>query len=263
MLVLLSPAKSLDVDSPLPSRRHTQPRMLDEAAELAAIMRALAPEEIGDLMGISPDLAELTAQRWASFTTPFTPADARPALWTFDGDVYRGMAARERFDARDLTEAQKTVRILSGLYGLLRPLDLIQPYRLEMGTRLTTPRGGSLYVWWGDRITQAVAADLADSPGPAAVVDLASAEYSGAVDLVALGARVVTPRFEDRARSGAWQVVSFHAKRARGEMAAWLVQHRVRSVRALQDFDGAGYRYVAAESRPDVPVFRRHAPVVG
>ena len=113
MLVLLSPAKSLDVDSPLPSRRHTQPRMLDEAAELAAIMRTLAPEEIGDLMGISPDLAELNAQRWASFTTPFTPADARPALWTFDGDVYRGMAARERFDARDLTEAQKTVRILS------------------------------------------------------------------------------------------------------------------------------------------------------
>ena len=134
------------------------------------------------------------------------------------------MDAAGRFDARDLTEAQKTVRILSGLYGVLRPLDLMQPYRLEMGTRLATDRGDSLYAWWGDRITEQLATDLADSPGPAVIVNLASQEYSGSVSFDDLDARIVTPRFEDRAKSGAWKVISFSAKRARGEMAAWIVQ---------------------------------------
>ncbi len=257
MLTLLSPAKSLDLETRLPSRKHTQPRLLDEAEELIEVMRTKSPDEIGELMHISPDLAQLNAERYADFTTPFTMKNARPALWTFDGDVYKGMDPFERFDARDLTEAQKTVRILSGLYGVLRPLDLMQPYRLEMGTRLATERGDSLYAWWGERITELLAADLAESPGPAVVVNLASQEYSGAVDLDGMDARVVTPRFEDKAKSGAWRVISFNAKRARGEMAAWMVQHRVRSVKALQDFDGGGYRYVAEQSRPDEPVFRR------
>lgn len=257
VLTLLSPAKTLDLDSRLPTRRHTEPRLLEEAEELIEVMRTRSPEDVAELMDISAELAELNVERYADFTTPFTPENARPALFTFDGDVYRGMAAGERFDARDLTEAQKTVRILSGLYGLLRPLDLIQPYRLEMGVRLRTDRGASLYDWWGDRLTEAVASDLADSPGPDAVVNLASREYSGALDLDGLDARVVTPRFEDRGKDGRWKVISFSAKRARGEMAAWMVQQRVRSVKALQGFDGAGYRYVAQESRPDEPVFRR------
>lgn len=259
MLALLSPAKSLDLDSPLPTRKHTQPRMLEQAEELVEVMRQRSPEDISELMHISAELGELNAQRFADFTTPFTTRNARPAIFTFDGDVYRGMDARERFDARDLTEAQKTVRILSGLYGVLRPLDLMQPYRLEMGTRLATDRGDSLYSWWGSKITEQLAADLAESPGPDVVVNLASQEYSGAVELDDLDARVVTPRFEDRARSGQWRVISFSAKRARGEMAAWMVQHRVRSVRALQDFDGAGYRYEPDLSGPDEPVYRRHA----
>lgn len=257
MLTLLSPAKSLDLETKLPSRKHTQPRLLEEAGELVEVMRTKSPEEISDLMHVSADLGELNAQRYADFTTPFDLGNARPAIWTFDGDVYRGMDPFERFDARDLTEAQKTVRILSGLYGVLRPLDLMQPYRLEMGTRLATDRGDSLYAWWGHRITEQLAADLAESPGPAVIVNLASQEYSGAVDLDELDARVVSPRFEDKARSGAWKVISFNAKRARGEMAAWMVQHRVRSVRALQDFDGAGYRYQPELSTQDEPVFRR------
>ncbi len=257
MLALLSPAKSLDLDSPLPTRKHTQPRMLEQAEQLVEVMRTKSPEEIGDLMDISPELGRLNAQRYEDFETPFTPANARPAIYLFDGDVYRGMDARERFDARDLTEAQKVVRILSGLYGVLRPLDLVQPYRLEMGTRLATPRGDSLYAWWGSQITDLVAADLAESPGPEVVVNLASQEYAGSVDLDALDARVVTPRFEDQDRSGRWRVISFPAKRARGEMAAWMVQHRVRSVRALRDFDGGGYRFEPSVSTSDVPVFRR------
>lgn len=256
MLALLSPAKSLDLESPLPTRRHSQPRLLAEAEQLVAVMRGKSPEELRELMGISGELAALNADRFAAFDAPFTTRNARPAIYTFAGDVYQGLDAR-RLDARDLTEAQKTLRILSGLYGLLRPLDLIQPYRLEMGTRLATDRGDSLYRWWGSGITDLVVADLEDSPGADAVVNLASAEYSGAVDLDGIDARVVTPRFEDQGPKGDWKVVSFSAKRARGLMAAWIVRNRVRSVRALSDFDDGGYGLVPDLSRPDAPVFRR------
>ncbi|MDO5628786.1 MAG: peroxide stress protein YaaA [Mobilicoccus sp.] len=257
MLTLLSPAKSLDLDSPLPTKTHTQPRLLTEAEELVEVMRRKSPDDLSDLMGISEDLAQLNVERFAEFNTPFSPKNARPAVFTFAGDVYQGIDAAHRFDTRDLTEAQKTVRILSGLYGLLRPLDLMQAYRLEMGTRLATDRGDSLYAWWGSRLTEAVAADLAESPGPDAVVNLASGEYSGAVDFDALDARVVEPRFEDQGPKGDWKVISFAAKRARGLMAGWMVQQRVRSVKALQGFDEGGYRYQPDLSSADRPVFRR------
>lgn len=257
MLALLSPAKSLDLDSRLPTRKRSQPRLLDEAAQLAAVMRGKAPSEVAGLMDLSDELAELNVERYAAWTAEHTPRDSRPAALLFDGDVYRGMAARERFGERDWTEAQKTVRILSGLYGVLRPLDLTQAYRLEMGTRLRTERGASLYDFWGDTVTDLVAADLAESPGPDVVVDLASREYSAAVRQDRLDARVVTPRFLDPDRSGTLRVISFPAKRARGEMAAWLVLHRVRSVRALRGFDAAGYRYDADRSTPDEPTFVR------
>lgn len=257
MLTLLSPAKSLDLDSPLPTRKHSQPRMLQESEKLAGVMRAKSPEELSDLMGISAELAQLNAERFADFATPFTTKNARPAMFMFAGDVYRGLDAAERFDARDITEAQKTLRILSGLYGLLRPLDLMQPYRLEMGTRLATDRGDSLYRWWGSQITDRVQADLEESPGPDAIIDLASEEYSSAVDLERLDARVVVPRFEDQGPEGDWKVISFFAKRARGLMAGWIVQNRVRSVRAITQFDEGGYRFEPELSRPDAPVFRR------
>lgn len=257
MLTLLSPAKTLDLDSRVPTRKHTQPRLLEESEALAEVMRGKSPAELSELMGISDELARLNAQRFADFAPPFTPKNARPAVFTFAGDVYRGLDAPGRFDARDLTEAQKTLRILSGLYGVLRPLDLMQPYRLEMGTRLATDRGDSLYRWWGSRITDLLAEDLAASPGADVVVDLASEEYSGAVDLDRLDARVVTPRFEDQGPKGDWKVISFNAKRARGLMAGWIVAHRVRSARALREFDEGGYRLEPDLSRPAAPVFRR------
>ena len=257
MLALLSPAKTLDLESALPTRKHTQPRLLDESRRLIDVMVTRSPDEIASLMDISDDLAELNARRYRDFELPFTPRNARPAVLTFAGDVYQGMAVRERFRERDYTEANKTLRILSGLYGLLRPLDLVQPYRLEMGVRLRTGRGRSLYDWWGERITDLVRADLAESPGPNILVNLASHEYFSAVDADALDTRLISPRFEDEDARGRYRVVSFSAKRARGEMAAWLVLNRVRSAKAITEFDAGGYRYAREESTPDLPVFRR------
>ena len=257
MLTLLSPAKSLDYESRLPTRKYSQPRLLDEAAALVEVMRGKSVADLAALAGISDELSALNALRWAQFSLPFTPRNARPAVLAFDGDVYRGLAVRDRFGERDFTEAQKTVRILSGLYGVLRPLDLMQPYRLEMGTRLATERGPRLYDWWGPTITAMVRDDLTASPGAEVVVNLASAEYFGAVQPSEWGARVISPRFEDTDPRGRRSVVSFYAKRARGELAAWLVLNRVRTPGALRQLEGAGYRYDKAASSPDKPVFVR------
>ena len=257
MLAVISPAKSLDLTSRPTTRKHSQPRLLDESQALTDVMRTKAPDEIADLMHVSDDIAELNAQRYRDFELPFTTRNARPAAFLFNGDTYQGLNARERFDERDWTEASKTLRILSGLYGVLRPLDLIQAYRLEMGTGLHTDRGTNLYQWWGSRITDLLRDDLAVAPGSDVLVNLASTEYFSAVDVDALDVRLVTPRFEDRSPSGQWKVISFSAKRARGEMAAWLVTNRVRSARAINDFDAAGYRFAKGVSTPDVPVFRR------
>lgn len=257
MIALLSPAKSLDLESPLATRRSSQPRLLDRAGELVDIMRHRSPDDLADLMSISAELAALNVQRYQDFTTPFTPDNARPAILTFAGDVYQGIAAGDRFGERDFTEAQKTIRILSGLYGVLRPLDLIQPYRLEMGTKLATGRGDTLYDWWGGEITDVLNADLAESPGPDVVVDLASDEYASAVQPDRLAGRVIRPRFLDRTKAGEYRIVSFHAKRARGEMAAWLVLNRVRTAKAITRFDAAGYAYDPGRSTADRPTFVR------
>jgi cytoplasmic iron level regulating protein YaaA (DUF328/UPF0246 family) len=257
MIALLSPAKSLDYESKLPTRKSSQPRMLDRAEELVEVMRTKTVDDVADLMSISDDLAALNIERYHDFTTPFTRKNARPAVLAFAGDVYMGMDVRRRFGERDYTEAQKTVRILSGLYGVLRPLDLIQPYRLEMGSKLRTNRGDTLYEYWGGAITEVVNADLAGSPGPDVVVNLASNEYFRAVQPDALDGRLISPRFLDADDRGQYRVVPFFAKRARGELAAWMVLNRVRSVRALRDFDGAGYRYDHDRSTRNEPAFIR------
>ncbi|WP_108667048.1 peroxide stress protein YaaA [Euzebya rosea] len=259
MITLLSPAKSLDYETPLPTRKHSEPRMLDRSQELIDVMRRKSPDEVARLMSISDDLAALNVQRYQDFTVPFTRDNARPAVLAFTGDVYMGMDPRGRFGERDYTEAQKTVRILSGLYGVLRPLDLMQAYRLEMGTKLTTDRGDTLYDFWGGEITDVLNADLAESPGPEAVVNLASNEYFGAVDTDRLEGRLISPRFLDEGKDGSYRIVSFFAKRARGEMAAWLVTNRVRSMKAIQEFDVAGYRYDPDRSTSDEPTFIRPA----
>lgn len=257
MLTLLSPAKTLDETSPLATRKHTEPRMLDQTERLVTVMRGKSVADLRALMGISEALAVSNHDRFQDFTTPFRPDNARPAVLTFAGDVYTGMDAPGTFDERDFTEANKTVRILSGLYGLLRPLDLVQPYRLEMGTKLATDRGATLYDFWGQRITDQVVSDLVDSPGTDAVVNLASDEYASAVDLDRLDARVIAPRFLDEGRNGELKVISFWAKRARGTMAGWLVRERVRSVKRLTAFAADGYRYDPDRSSADQPTFVR------
>lgn len=257
MLALLSPAKSLDYDTPLPTRKHSVSRMLDDSEALIETLRGQSVSQIASLMHLSDELAALNAQRYADFEVPFSRRSARPAVLAMAGDTYRGLAVRETWNERDYTEAQKSVRILSGLYGVLRPLDLMLPYRLEMGTRLRTDRGATLYAFWGQRITDMIRGDLAASPGAAVVVNLASDEYAKSVNFGALDARVVTPRFEDTDPSGRRQVISFYAKHARGAMASWLVRHRIRTAAPISSFAEDGYRLDAAASTKDHPVFVR------
>lgn len=257
MLILLSPAKSLDYESEPATSKHSEPRLLEDSEALIEVMREKSVADVAAIMHISDELAALNVDRYAEFHTPFTTKNARAAVLAFDGDVYLGMNAKDRFDERDFTEAQKTVRILSGLYGILRPLDLMQPYRLEMGTRLVTERGKNLYDFWGERITGMLRDDLAESPGANLVVNLASDEYFKSVRPQKLGGPVVSPRFEDTNARGKRSIVSFFAKRARGEMAAWLVQNRVRRESQLHDFDAAGYRFDKQASTPGQPVFVR------
>lgn len=253
--MLLSPAKSMDFDRVGPKLATTVPRLQEQAHALATVMATKSVSELAALADISDELAALNAERWAAFDTP--AKIERAAVLAFNGDVYQGMAVRERFGTRDFTEAQKTLRILSGLYGLLRPLDLIQPYRLEMGARLRTEQGSSLYSWWGGQLTALLNQDLAESPGPAVVVNLASNEYFGAIQPNQLAGELISPRFEDTDPRGNRKVISFFAKRARGEFAAWLVLNRVRTHTALKRFDQAGYRYDPTNSTKQVPVFVR------
>lgn len=258
MLILVSPAKSLDFESKLPTRKHSEPRLLDHSRELVDVMTRQSPEDISRLMSISDDLGALNHERFQDWSTPFTPGNARPAVLAFNGDVYRGMEA-VTFTERDFTQAQKVLRILSGLYGVLRPLDLMQGYRLEMGSAVATDRGRDLYAFWGRTITDLLNADLATSPGSPALINLASVEYFRAVHQADIDGRVVSPVFLEAKAGGEPTIVSFFAKRARGAMAGWIVRNRVKSPRALREYAEDGYRFDATRSQTDRPVFVRHA----
>lgn len=257
MLLVLSPAKALDYESPLATCKHSQPSFLDDAAALIARLKRLSPGEVSDLMGISAKLGELNCDRFNEWSPPFTPANARPAALAFKGDVYMGMQAWG-FSERDFAWAQRRVRILSGLYGLLKPLDLIQPYRLEMGTRFGNARGANLYEFWGGKLTDALNEALAGHRSKT-VVNLASNEYWGAVQGERLDARVVTPVFKDL-KHGRYRVISFYAKKARGMMAGFIVRNRIDAPPRLTAFDGGGYRYAAELSSPAAPTFLRDRP---
>jgi len=233
--------------------------MLDRSAELVLMMASKTPDELASMMSISFALGELNFERFQDWEPPFTPNNARPALLAFSGDVYVGLDAYNSFSERDFTHAQKTLRILSGLYGVLRPLDLIQPYRLEMGSKLETAAGPTLYDFWGDEITDALNADIAASPGSPVLVNLASIEYFKAVKPDRLDARIVTPAFLDSKDDGPYKMVAFFAKRARGAMTGWIIENRIKSPRALQGFDRLGYRYCTERSVADAPVFIREA----
>ncbi|HXH64395.1 MAG TPA: peroxide stress protein YaaA [Mariprofundaceae bacterium] len=254
MLIVISPAKKMDMEAGRTVAGITQPELLDEAGMLAGIMRGKDSFELAELMGISMKLADMNAARFRAFSAPFTPDNARAALLAFRGDVYRGLDA-DSLDAESLAFAQRHLRILSGLYGVLRPLDLIQPYRLEMGTRLATERGRDLYAFWGDAITGALNRALA-AQGDDVLVNLASNEYFAAIRPDGLAGRIVTPVFKEH-KGGTYRIIGLFAKRARGLMTRFIIDGRLQDVEALKDFDAEGYAFSPSLSEGDTWVFTR------
>ena len=257
MLFLLSPAKSLDYTTPVPAavaRQATEPQFTAHAAELIAVLRQKTPAEVASLMELSDTLAALNVGRYAAWQPQATPANSKPAALAFDGDVYGGLDAKTLSTA-DLRWAQQHLVLLSGLYGALRPLDRLQPYRLEMGTALATPHGKDLYAYWGDTVAEHLNALQADAARPV-VVNLASQEYARVALRPALRARVIDCVFEDW-KGDRYKIISFFAKRARGLMARYVVQHRITTPKKLQGFDADGYAHVPEVSTPDRLVFRR------
>lgn len=254
MLIVVSPAKTLDYESPLATNTYTQPELVDHSVELIEQCRQLTPADIATLMKVSDKIAGLNAARFEQWQPEFTQENARQAILAFKGDVYTGL------DANSLTEddfqyAQQHLRMLSGLYGLLKPLDLMQPYRLEMGTKLANKRGTNLYQFWGTVITEKLNQALS-SQGDDVLVNLASNEYFKAVKPKSLEAKVITPVFKD-CKNGTYKVISFYAKKARGMMARYIIENRLDSIEQLKEFDVAGYYFVEAESTATEFVFKR------
>jgi cytoplasmic iron level regulating protein YaaA (DUF328/UPF0246 family) len=254
MLMVISPAKTLDFETPPTTKRYTQPQFLDHSQELISQLRDLTPAQIGELMHLSDKLSGLNAARFGSWNPAFTPENAKQALLAFKGDVYTGLDA-DTLSAADLTYAQKHLRMLSGLYGLLRPLDLMQPYRLEMGTKLANARGKDLYAFWGDRISEWLNEALKEQ-GDDVLLNLASNEYFSAVKRPALNARVIETEFRDQ-KNGQYKIISFYAKKARGMMARFVISERISKPKDLTQFDAHGYRYSKEQSSPDKLIFLR------
>ena len=255
MLITLSPAKTLDYTSPLPTQRYTQPELLDYSRQLIKHCKQLTPADIASLMGISDKLADLNAARFQEWHPAFSPDNARQALLAFKGDVYTGLAA-EDFNEADFDFAQQHLRILSGLYGALRPLDLMQPYRLEMGIRLKNDAGNDLYKFWGDTITETLNQAL-KAQNDDILINLASDEYFKSVKPAKLNARLIKPVFLDE-KNGKFKVISFYAKKARGLMSRFIIQNRLTTPEQLKDFDSEGYSFDAADSSADELIFKRH-----
>lgn len=263
MLVVVSPAKNLDFESPLPnfvkndtagSLATAQPRLLKNTKELVEICKTLSPADLSTMMKISDKLAILNAERFSSFEFPFTINNARPAMYAFNGDVYTGL------DANSLSEdsvafAQDHLRILSGLYGVLKPLDLMQPYRLEMGKKLNIGSAKNLYEYWGETITKEVNKALVEQ-GDSVLINLASNEYFTSIKKANLDATIVTPQFKDE-KNGKFKIISFYAKKARGLMARYIIEHKIKKVNDLQRFDVDGYYFDDKESTNTDLIFKR------
>lgn len=255
MLAIISPAKALDFDSAPQTDQFTKPDFMTDAKKLIEVMRTKSEGEIMELMSISEKLAALNAQRYKDFKPPFTQDNAKQALLAFNGDVYQGFQL-DKFTEDDFAYAQEHLRILSGLYGLLRPLDLIQPYRLEMGTKLKTDRGKDLYEFWGKSITKALNKALAAS-GSDILINLASNEYYGSVQEKEVVGRIITPSFMDM-KNGKYKIISFFAKKARGAMSDYLIRKRVDDLGKLKRFKWEGYAYNKDLTKGDNLVFTRN-----
>ncbi|HCT5522639.1 TPA: peroxide stress protein YaaA [Klebsiella aerogenes] len=255
MLILISPAKTLDYQSPLATTRYTQPELLEHSQQLIGIARKLTAPQIGKLMSISDKLADLNATRFHDWHPDFTPQNARQAILAFKGDVYTGLQA-ETFSEADFDFAQQHLRMLSGLYGVLRPLDLMQPYRLEMGIKLENPQGKDLYHFWGDIITDKLNQAL-QAQGDDIVINLASDEYFKSVKPKKLQGQLIKPVFLDE-KNGKFKVISFYAKKARGLMSRYIIENRLTRPEQLQAFNSEGYFFDGEASEKGKLVFKRH-----
>ena len=254
MLVLISPAKTLDFETPWKLKNISQPDFLNDSQLLIDQLRKLSATKIGELMSISEKLAILNAERFLNWHLPFTLENSKPAILAFRGDVYTGLDA-DSFSVKDTNFAQNHLRILSGLYGVLRPLDLIQAYRLEMGTGFKNSRGKNLYEFWGDKITEHVNSELSNQQKPT-LINLASNEYWSVVKPEKLQAEVISPIFKDE-KNGQYKIISFFAKKARGMMAAYIIKNQIKDPEDLKAFDTEGYAFNAKMSKGNDWVFLR------
>jgi cytoplasmic iron level regulating protein YaaA (DUF328/UPF0246 family) len=254
MLIVISPAKTLDFESAPTTKRFSQPQLLKQSEQLIDVLTTKSPLDIEKLMGISPKLAELNVERYHQWSQPFKLSNAKQAILAFQGDVYTGMQA-EKFTDKQLEYTQNHLRILSGLYGILRPLDLMQAYRLEMGIKLANPQGKNLYEFWSLTITDSINKQL-QSIDSKILLNLSSNEYFKSVKAKSIAGDIVTPVFKDW-KNDQYKLISFFAKKARGSMSAWVLKNKVKSVKKLTQFDVDGYRYNAELSDPLNPVFLR------
>ncbi|WP_168383737.1 peroxide stress protein YaaA [Acinetobacter indicus] len=254
MLALISPAKTLDYESALPTGSHTLPRLLAHSQELIDVSRTLSASEIANLMSVSEKIANLNVERFRDWQADFDFSNARQALFAFKGDVYTGLDAYSLKD-QDIDYAQQHLRMLSGLYGLLRPLDLMMPYRLEMGTKLKNPRGSNLYEFWGTIITDLINEDLAAAKSEL-LVNIASDEYYKSVKESKIQAEIIKPVFLDQ-KNGKYKVISFYAKKARGLMARYIIENKIERAEDLKGFNSDGYYFDADSSLKGELVFKR------
>lgn len=254
MLIVISPAKSLDFNTPSQTQHFTMPDMLDESEKLVERLQKMTPKQLSGLMGISANLGQINFERYQTWHQPFTTENAKQAVLAFNGDVYQGLEATSLTEGQ-LLNLQSKLRILSGLYGVLRPLDLIQPYRLEMGTKLKCQRSANLYAFWKSKITDKIKEAIAES-GSNVLINLASNEYYKSIDAKKIGAKIVTPAFKDL-KNGQYKMISFFAKKARGLMTRFVLENNIEKTEDLQAFDAEGYVFNPRLSKPGAPVFTR------
>jgi cytoplasmic iron level regulating protein YaaA (DUF328/UPF0246 family) len=254
MLIVLSPAKSLDYETPPVTDKFTLPVFVNESAKLVNDLKKLSLQEVAELMSLSDKLAALNVARFADWSKTFTTKNSKQAILAFNGDVYEGLDANS-LNKKSLDYLQDHVRVLSGLYGVLKPLDLMQAYRLEMGTSFKNAVGKDLYAFWGEKITKALKEEL-DQHKSKCLINLASDEYFKSVKPAKLGHPIIAPVFQDE-KAGKYKIISFYAKRARGLMTRFIIDNKIDKAEDLKDFNLEGYRYAAKESAADKPVFRR------